>query len=219
MYLTKNLLSYIFILTIIFLLTECRAGKERNYEYFPDMAYSVPYDAFAPISKAIFKDGKTSQRPVKGTIPRGLKVYHFPDRGRLSIIHSEEDKNLLEVDFGEPETGGVDYAGKRQDAEKAGEELTNPIPLNEKTLARGKVIFERICAVCHGYKGKGDGPISTKFGTQNLTTEPFITYPAGRIFFVVTRGGPSIMPSYATQIAVDDRWKVIHYVQKVIQNR
>lgn len=41
----------------------------------PDMAYSVPYDTFAP--NPVMPNGMTQQMPVRGTIPRGFLPLHY----------------------------------------------------------------------------------------------------------------------------------------------
>ena len=41
----------------------------------PDMAYSVPYNTFAP--NAVTRDGKTLQPPVPGTVPRGVQPFRY----------------------------------------------------------------------------------------------------------------------------------------------
>jgi mono/diheme cytochrome c family protein len=54
------------------------AGRREpawRYEFLPDMAHSVPYDAYAP--NPVTRDGKTLQRPVPGTIPRGPLPFHY----------------------------------------------------------------------------------------------------------------------------------------------
>ena len=45
--------------------------SQRGFEYMPDMAHSVPYDAYAP--NPVTRDGKTLQAPVPGTVPRGMR--------------------------------------------------------------------------------------------------------------------------------------------------
>jgi mono/diheme cytochrome c family protein len=50
------------------------AGR-RALEYMPDMAYSVPYNSFAP--NAVTRDGKTLQLPVAGTVPRGFHPFRY----------------------------------------------------------------------------------------------------------------------------------------------
>lgn len=47
----------------------------RALEYMPDMAYSVPYNSFAP--NPVTRDGKTLQLPVAGTVPRGLQPFPY----------------------------------------------------------------------------------------------------------------------------------------------
>lgn len=47
----------------------------RALEYMPDMAYAVPYNTFA-INPAT-RDGKTLQRPVPGTVPRGFRPFRY----------------------------------------------------------------------------------------------------------------------------------------------
>jgi mono/diheme cytochrome c family protein len=52
-----------------------RQRERRGYEYMPDMAYSVPYDTFAP--NPVTRNGMTQQAPVRGTIPRGFLPLHY----------------------------------------------------------------------------------------------------------------------------------------------
>ena len=53
----------------------CGRPTRRGYEYMPDMAHSVPYDAFAP--NPVTRNGVTQQPPVRGTIPRGFRPLHY----------------------------------------------------------------------------------------------------------------------------------------------
>jgi len=99
-----------------------------------------------------------------------------------------------------------------QEAIRAGRELNNPFVPNEVTLARGKKIYDNYCLVCHGVKGKGDGPLIPKFpNPPALTSKRLLKYPAGRIFHIVTKGSGD-MPAHGAQISVTDRWYLVHYV-------
>jgi mono/diheme cytochrome c family protein len=53
----------------------CDRRRQPGLEYMPDMAHSVPYDSFAPNPNT--RDGKTLQRPVAGTVPRGFLPLHY----------------------------------------------------------------------------------------------------------------------------------------------
>jgi mono/diheme cytochrome c family protein len=156
-----------------------------GYEFMPDMARSVAYDAYSP--NPVFRDGKTLQAPVPGTIPVG---------GPLPFR----------------------YAATPEEAERAGRELRNPFRPSPAVLARGREVYTNFCAVCHGARGAGDGPIIPRFpNPPSYTSARLLAMPDGQIFHVITRG-TAVMPAYAGQIAPADRWKVIHYV-RLLQTR
>jgi mono/diheme cytochrome c family protein len=50
-------------------------GNQRSWYYMPDMVHSIAYDTFAP--NPVTRDGKTLQKPVAGTIPRGFLPFHY----------------------------------------------------------------------------------------------------------------------------------------------
>jgi len=52
-----------------------RHEDDLRYEFVPDMAHSVPYDAYAP--NPVTRDGQTLQAPVPGTVPRGMLPYRY----------------------------------------------------------------------------------------------------------------------------------------------
>ena len=71
--------------------------------------------------------------------------------------------------------------------------------------------------VCHGEEGKGDGPIAGKIPTPPAyRSERVLAFPPGRIFHIITKGGTR-MPSYAAQLAADERWMVVTYVRNSLQ--
>ena len=49
--------------------------SSRGFAYMPDMAQSIPYNAFA--RNPVTRDGKTLQTPVPGTIPRGFQPLRY----------------------------------------------------------------------------------------------------------------------------------------------
>jgi mono/diheme cytochrome c family protein len=142
-----------------------------NFEYAPDMARTVRYNAFE--ENPNFRDGMTLRAPVPGTIPRGLP----------------------------PPT--------------IGDETPNPSSKNDRAaVARGAVVFANFCEPCHDAKALGRGPV-VKHGfapppplTRGQTQEK----TDAQLFQVVTNG-INTMPSYASQLSREDRWKVILHVR------
>jgi mono/diheme cytochrome c family protein len=107
------------------------------------------------------------------------------------------------------------YGTGETEAKRAGEQLENPIPSDRKELARGKVVYERFCAVCHGKSGDGDGPIIGRFpNPPNLKGGHTRAMKDGQLFHVLTRG-QGIMVSYAVQVRPEDRWRLVHYIRSL----
>lgn len=130
-----------------------------------------------------FADGKTLRPLVAGTIVRGSMPLHF----KATPV----------------------------DAQRAGIELVSNVRANDaKALARGKWVYEQFCSTCHGPFGKGDGIVATRGFPMpaSLLAPRALQMRDGQMFHVLTYGQGN-MPSYATQVGRDDRWKVIAYVR------
>jgi|GEM_PF-42699 len=172
-------------------LTSC--GKDRNnpgIEYAPEMYTSIPYEPFTQVTDSLapFKNKMNQQVPPEGTIARGqVGAYDIPNSEIDSIRHSDEVKNMI-----------------------------NPLRRTETTMAEGKVLYERFCGACHGAKGKGKGKVAEHdaINPSPYDASPYADYTAGEVYYVIMHG-KGVMGSYASQLEYEDRWKVIHYVEKL----
>ena len=105
-----------------------------------------------------------------------------------------------------------------EDAERAGRELRNPFPATAEVLREGKSYYETFCFVCHGAHGQGDGPLVPKIpNPPSYTSARVLAMAPGQMFHVITMGSGR-MPSYASQISADERWKTVAYV-RFLQNQ
>ena len=170
-------------------LSGCRVEREPNYEWLPWLNYMF-FSSAAETNTAntVFKNKMTNQVPPAGTIPRGFTPLHFT----------------------------ADDAGRVA----AGEQLINPEKPTPETLARGKVVFTTFCTPCHGTLGAGDGPVS-KRGMPGFpigaAENNAAKLPDGHVFHIMTYGR-GVMPSYASQIKQEDRWKAILYLRQLQQS-
>lgn len=108
------------------------------------------------------------------------------------------------------------YHLKPEEAERA---LKNPYSgkMTAEVIELGRTKYETYCAVCHGYEGKGDGPVSVKMAVAPppLISEKVVGYNDGRIFHIIT-DGQGVMSSYAYQMVdPNDRWAVVNYVRSL----
>lgn len=111
--------------------------------------------------------------------------------------------------------GAFPYGPGPLDAARAGRDLVSPLEPTPANLARGKQVFENVCAVCHGAGGQGDGPIIGRFpNPPSLTALRARALPDGHIVHIITRG-QGIMPAHAAQVLPDDRWRAVLYLRQL----
>jgi mono/diheme cytochrome c family protein len=166
-------------------ITSCKDKRSTGWEYAPNMYEHIAYDPDQPNPN--FKDGKTAQKPPAGTIPVGFTPF--------------------------------DYPNSKDGYELAGTEVKSPLPQTPANFAEGQVLFEHFCSPCHGMSGQGDGLVvahgfpappsyskgqSSRGGAMKDLTD-------GKIYHTITYG-VNAMGSYASQLAPEERWKVIMYV-------
>jgi mono/diheme cytochrome c family protein len=109
------------------------------------------------------------------------------------------------------------YQATPKDAERAGEELTNPFKLGDnRWQPRGAVVYANYCALCHGAGGAGDGPVSQRGvpPPPSLRADKARSMKDGQLFHIITYGQTN-MASYAAQISPEDRWAVILHVRQL----
>ena len=185
----KKIFLIIFALSAIF--TACdhdRNDTGRAYMADFDMYYSEAYESYS--DNPILANGMTMQEPVEGTISREMIPYPYTR----------------------------DYESQM----KAAQELHNPIAKSSDNLKEGKRLYNIYCKVCHGASGQGDGHLYT---AKLFSAKPSNFHDAaqkskseGEIFHIMTVGSLSgLMPSHASQIRPDDRWKIASYIKETFQ--
>jgi mono/diheme cytochrome c family protein len=94
-----------------------------------------------------------------------------------------------------------------------------PFPLTREVLLRGEQRFNIYCSPCHDRQGSGHGMIVQR-GYKQPTSyhiERLRNAPVGYFYNVITEGF-GVMPSYAPQVPVADRWAIAAYI-RVLQYR
>jgi len=88
------------------------------------------------------------------------------------------------------------------------------IKVDRELLLRGQERFNIYCSPCHGRLGLGNGMIVQR-GYKTPTSyhiERLRAAPIGYFFNVMTEGY-GVMPTYAPQIPVHDRWAIAAYIR------
>ncbi|HZR82245.1 MAG TPA: cytochrome c [Candidatus Binatia bacterium] len=89
-----------------------------------------------------------------------------------------------------------------------------PMPLTRDLLARGRQRYDVYCSPCHARTGDGNGMIVQRGYKQppSFHIDRLRKAAPGYFFETITRGF-GVMPSYATQVPVADRWAITAYVR------
>jgi mono/diheme cytochrome c family protein len=160
--------------------------------------------AIAYRENSFYKDGSGSRPLVDGTVPRG---------------YLREDREYY---FGKKANAPVNASAATQTAATSATALypddveTFPIPIDKAAIDRGQDRYNIYCSVCHGMTGYGDGIVMrrgfNKPAPASYHQERLRQAPVGHFFDVITNGWGA-MPSYASQVPVEDRWKIIAYLR------
>ena len=102
------------------------------------------------------------------------------------------------------------YTGKED-----GMDVTEfPFPITRPDLLRGQERFNIYCSPCHSRTGDGNGMVVRRGFRQAASyhTEKLLKAPIGHFFDVMTNGFGA-MPSYASRVEPDDRWRIAAYIR------
>ena len=167
-----------------------------------------------------FRDGISSRPPVPGTVPRGFlrddKEFftgkkigsQAPASGQSQTTQSQSPTGTQGTTTSGQGTPLMGAAAYPDDIE------VFPMPITNDIVKRGKERFEVFCSACHGTTGYGDGMIVRRGFRRaaSFHSDALRQAPVGHYFDAITNGWGA-MPSYATQIPVQDRWAIIAYIR------
>jgi hypothetical protein len=90
-----------------------------------------------------------------------------------------------------------------------------PFPLTKEVMERGRERYDIYCSPCHSLLGDGKGFVPSRGFSRmppSYHTPRLEKAPLGYLFDVITNGY-GVMPDYRSQIAAEDRWKIVAYVR------
>ena len=98
---------------------------------------------------------------------------------------------------------------------------TNPTPDTPETVAAGRGIYERLCLVCHGARGAGDGPAAFTMNPRPLDLRIHVPlHAAGEHFHWISEGIPgTAMPGWRSTLSDTERWQLVRYIQSLAAAR
>lgn len=219
----NKLRKYIMALTLAVVLLGC-SGPEGNYtgsEYMPDMAHSIAleanannyyyYNTWDERSTIPLRELQKPRVPVKNTVPRGFA------NDKQATMASNDGVFIRAKGY-----TVYHYADSPEGRLAAIDELIdNPFPITAEGLAKGKMLYNTFCGICHGEKGNGLGYIydeeanpNAKYplAPANFLTDQFYEASNGRYYHAI-HYGYNAMGAYKDKMNWEERWQVIHYIR------
>ena len=195
----------------LLLTTACRRDMQ-------DQPKSIAYR-----ENTFYKDGTGSRPLVEGTVPRG---------------YLREDRALYlgKKPLGQTQTAGQPAANPQNPSGPAATTGTTtsapnsaspsslypddvetfPFAITREDLQRGQERYDIFCSACHGKTGAGDGMVArrgfNKPAPASYHQDRLRQAPVGHFFDAMTNGWGA-MPSFASQVPVEDRWRIIAYIR------
>jgi len=152
---------------------------------------------------SFFGDGLSGRQPIEGTVPRGFlrsDTAYFTGKKSASPAASPTP--------GTAQPGSTQANTYPDDVDKF------PFPITKEIVLRGRERYNIFCSVCHGLTGNGDGMVVRRGFRRaaSFNDDRLRQAPVGHFFDAMTNGWGA-MPSYASQIPVQDRWAIIAYIR------
>jgi mono/diheme cytochrome c family protein len=95
--------------------------------------------------------------------------------------------------------------------------LRNPIPRSADSIARGRQLFEKNCAVCHGAAGRGDGVAAAVLPQRpddlsRIAPPPI--FPDGVVAYRIINGVKT-MPAFKSTLSQTEVWDLINFIRSL----
>jgi mono/diheme cytochrome c family protein len=173
-------------------------SEDPHWSIFPDMNTQPKQKSDS--ADDIFADDRANRGEIPGTVARGFL--------------KEDDPSYW---YGCDGDCDPDRVGDTKPKWITG--LPSQIQGDRADLERGQERFQIYCVPCHGYDGEGKGTVPTLLSQAgqiwqpaNLTDPRIVALPNGQLFNTISNGR-NTMRGYASQIPVEDRWKIVLYVR------
>ena len=144
-----------------------------------------------------------------------------PAEGSMPFAAGNYPAQMGEVNVGQPELVPYDipsFTAADMQQGLVASAMVNPVAPTEESLARGQLMYERYCAVCHGAEGLSAGaPIMPAFPLMaafNLASGRALGFSDGYIYGMI-RVGRGLMPAYGYRVTHFDRWHIVNYVRQL----
>ena len=95
--------------------------------------------------------------------------------------------------------------------------VRNPVPRSAESIARGRQLFAKACAVCHGTEGRGDGVASAALPQRPKDLSriaPPPIFPDGVVAYRILNG-VKMMPAFKSTLSENEIWDLLNFIRSL----
>ena len=95
--------------------------------------------------------------------------------------------------------------------------LRNPVPRSAESIARGRQLFAKACAVCHGTEGRGDGVAAAALPQRPKDLSriaPPPIFPDGVVAYRILNG-VKMMPAFKSTLSENEIWDLLNFIRSL----
>lgn len=191
----RSIFEAALLIAISVVAINCGSKRDPGRAYMPDMMYSRAFETY---------DQRDSLKFTMDISNKGGKMIYYDARPVEGTIKRDEQFPYILTN---------DSIGYKMSAG-----IKNPFDsISTSDLAESGRLYNINCGICHGDKGKANGPMAGKVGgIIDLTGPQYVALADGTIFHVMTYGKNN-MGSYASQLDRKQRWMIVKYVRSLQQ--
>ncbi|GAB4336762.1 MAG: hypothetical protein Kow0089_07410 [Desulfobulbaceae bacterium] len=91
----------------------------------------------------------------------------------------------------------------------------NPVPADSASIERGAKLYAEKCSLCHGEKGRGDGPAAQSLRTRptDLATMSGM-HPDGDVAWKIAEGRGA-MPGWKGRLSEAQIWDLVNFIRNL----
>ncbi|NNF23046.1 MAG: cytochrome c [Saprospiraceae bacterium] len=191
------------IIASVIILSSCGAGEnDPGVEYAPNMYHSVPYEPLKQITDESSGEWVNSQSDAEVG-----EYYNSNPNNPFGMTMREPVPNTVR-------RGAVlPYRIPKDSFALAERLLVNPLDSTESVVSEGKLLYTRFCGHCHGEDGLVAGKVGEVYaGVPSYASAAIKDKKEGHIYHVITYGKGRML-AHGSQMSVEERWKIVRYVQ------
>ena len=97
----------------------------------------------------------------------------------------------------------------------------NPVPDAPEAIAAGAATYQARCAICHGPRGRGDGPAAFTLRPRPVDLTIHVPQHAqGEVEYWIASGiGGTAMPAWRDELTETQRWELVRFLFALAEGR